>query len=77
MKVWAENCPANYGHKYYIVEAELARLAGNTNNALNFTIKQLNLLKEHEYHLEEAIKRVSGKSFGSPERKIVCKCSPN
>ena len=55
MKIWAENCPANYGHKYFIVEAELARLAGNANKALDLYEKAIALAKEHEYLLEEAI----------------------
>ncbi|MCB1177650.1 MAG: hypothetical protein KDK36_08745 [Leptospiraceae bacterium] len=55
MKVWAENCPANYGHKYYIVEAELARINGKTEDALEFYDKAIKLAKEHEYLLEEAI----------------------
>ncbi|MBK8395850.1 MAG: serine/threonine-protein kinase PknK [Leptospiraceae bacterium] len=55
MKVWAENCPANYGHKYYIVEAELTRIAGNTDDALELYDKAISLAKEHQYLLEEAI----------------------
>ena len=55
MKVWGENCPANYGHKYYIVEAERAPLAGNDDDALEHYDKAIALAKEHEYLLEEAI----------------------
>lgn len=69
MKVWAENCPANYGHKYYIVEAELARLAGNTNNALEFYDKAIELAKEHEYHLEEAIANELAAKFWLARKK--------
>ncbi len=54
MKVWAENCPANYGHKYYIVEALLAETKGDIVKVLEEFNKAIKLAKEHEYILEEA-----------------------
>ena len=34
LKVWAESCPENYLHKYLIIEAEIARLSGQTTTAI-------------------------------------------
>ena len=28
MKKWADSCPANFGHKYYIIEAEVHSITG-------------------------------------------------
>ncbi|MCP5494769.1 MAG: AAA family ATPase [Leptospiraceae bacterium] len=55
MKVWAENCEANYGHKYHIVEAEINRLNGNIAEAINHYDTAIKLAIKHEYILEEAI----------------------
>ncbi len=55
MKVWAENCPANYGHKFHIIEGNLAAIKGETEKARKHYKLAIQLAKEHEYFLEEAI----------------------
>jgi hypothetical protein len=55
MKVWAENCPANYGHKFHIIEGNLAALNGESEKARKQYKLAIQLAKEHEYFLEEAI----------------------
>ncbi len=55
MKKWADSCPANFGHKYYIIEAELHAITGKRIEALQAFEKGIDLAKEHEYLLEEAI----------------------
>ncbi len=34
MKIWADNCEANFLHKYLIIEAEIARISGNKLEAM-------------------------------------------
>jgi signal transduction histidine kinase len=34
MKIWANNCEANFLHKYLIIEAEIARISGNKLEAM-------------------------------------------
>ena len=55
MKVWAENCPANYGHKYHIVNGLLIYSMGDFEKARQELKKAIALAKEHEYLLEEAL----------------------
>lgn len=55
MKKWAESCPANFGHKYYIIEAEVHSITDERIEALRAFEKGIELAKEHEYLLEEAI----------------------
>ncbi|MDX1959328.1 MAG: GAF domain-containing protein, partial [Leptospiraceae bacterium] len=55
MKKWAENCEANYGHKFFIIQGLKEKIEGNTQKALLSFKKAIQLAKEHEYILEEAI----------------------
>ncbi|MEM7181269.1 MAG: hypothetical protein AAF518_10175, partial [Spirochaetota bacterium] len=55
MKIWGENCPANYGHKYHIVEGEWAAIHGDVVGVIEHFNKAIVLAKEHEYLFEEAI----------------------
>jgi tetratricopeptide (TPR) repeat protein len=55
MKKWADSCPANFGHKYYIIEAEVHSITGERIQALQAFEKGIELAKENEYVLEEAI----------------------
>ncbi len=34
MKIWADNCEANFLHKYLLIEAEMARISGNRLEAM-------------------------------------------
>lgn len=63
MKVWAENCEANYGHKYWIIEAELARINSDFFHAISLYSKAIEIAKKYEYTLEEAIANELAHSF--------------
>ncbi|TGN21047.1 protein kinase domain-containing protein [Leptospira idonii] len=52
---WAESSPANYGHKYHIVEGLLFQIRGNYTQAVSEFKKAIQIAKEQEYILEEAI----------------------
>ncbi|GAB4291893.1 MAG: AAA family ATPase [Oscillatoriaceae cyanobacterium] len=55
MKVWAENAPANYQHKYDLVEAEKSRVLGDDGAALSLYERAITGAKKHQYIQEEAI----------------------
>ena len=55
MKKWASHAPMNYLHKYYLVEAERARVLGNGIVAMDFYDKAIELSMDNEYLNEEAL----------------------
>ncbi|HUJ17301.1 MAG TPA: AAA family ATPase [Nitrospirota bacterium] len=55
MKTWANNCHANYLHKYSLVAAEMARLKGKYQQAEDLYDQAIKLARENEFVQEEAI----------------------
>ena len=55
MHKWAQHAPANYLHKFYIVEAECARVLGRDTEAREYYDKAITLAHENEYVNEEAL----------------------
>jgi hypothetical protein len=55
MKKWAHHAPMNHLHKYFLVEAERNRVAGNDNNAILYYDKAIELAGQHGYIHEQAI----------------------
>ena len=55
MEKWAKHAPMNYLHKFYLVEAELARVLGNDKDAREYYDKAITLAHENEYLNEEAL----------------------
>ncbi|MEM7181268.1 MAG: serine/threonine-protein kinase PknK [Spirochaetota bacterium] len=55
MKLWAENCPANYGHKYHIVVGELASIHNDIAGVIEHFNKAIALAQKYEFLFEEAI----------------------
>ncbi len=55
MKLWANNCPENFLHKYLIVEAELAGIKGQFKKAKNLYDQAINSARENGYKQNEAI----------------------
>ncbi|MEG5060355.1 AAA family ATPase [Microcoleus sp. A2-C5] len=52
---WAQSAPMNFQHKYDLVEAEKARVLGNTVAAMNLYDRAIKGAKENEYIQEEAL----------------------
>ncbi|RKZ73128.1 MAG: hypothetical protein DRR16_33370, partial [Candidatus Parabeggiatoa sp. nov. 3] len=52
---WAKICPENYQNKYFLIEAESARVSGNVVDAIDFYEKAIAGSKENEYLNEEAL----------------------
>lgn len=55
MKIWADNCPQNFLHKYLLVEAEIARVSGQEMTAVDLYDQGIELAQKHEYIQEEAL----------------------
>ncbi|NJL13303.1 MAG: AAA family ATPase [Microscillaceae bacterium] len=55
LKNWSQHAPANYQHKYLLVQAELLRLSGQMTKAMDLYEEALALAHEHLYIQEEAV----------------------
>ncbi|MEO1376952.1 MAG: HAMP domain-containing sensor histidine kinase, partial [Cyanobacteria bacterium J06635_10] len=55
MRIWADNCEANFLHKYLIVEAEIARISGNQLEAMELYDLAITSAKKHEFVQNEAL----------------------
>jgi GAF domain-containing protein len=55
MKKWADHAPMNHRHKYYLVEAERARVLGQESAARDYYDQAIALAQENEYLNEEAL----------------------
>jgi signal transduction histidine kinase/FixJ family two-component response regulator len=49
MKIWANNCPENFLHKYLLVEAEMARLAGHLIEAMDLYDRAIASAKDNGF----------------------------
>ena len=55
MKVWARNCPANFEHKYLMVEAQRCLLAGDELEFIELSEQAIAAARESEFVHEEAL----------------------
>ncbi|WP_202225222.1 AAA family ATPase [Okeania sp. KiyG1] len=55
MKYWADHCPMNYQHKYELVEAEKARVLGETLLAMEYYDCAIRGAKDQGYIQDEAL----------------------
>ncbi|MEM7712788.1 MAG: ATP-binding protein [Cyanobacteria bacterium P01_A01_bin.68] len=55
MRIWANNCEANFLHKYLIIEAEIARISGNQLEAMELYDLAIASAKTHEFIQNEAL----------------------
>jgi len=55
MKLWAHHAPMNYLHKFYLVEAEQARVLGNDSEAREGYDKAIDLAIENQYPNDAAL----------------------
>ncbi|MBR8831877.1 MAG: Serine/threonine-protein kinase PknD [Chroococcopsis gigantea SAG 12.99] len=55
MKHWAKYAPMNFLNKYYLVEAEIARVQGNYATARDYYDRAIQLAQENDYINEEAL----------------------
>ncbi|MEO1429573.1 MAG: ATP-binding sensor histidine kinase [Cyanobacteria bacterium J06633_8] len=55
MRIWANNCEANFLHKYLIIEAEIARISGNTLEAMELYDLAISSAKTYNFIQNEAL----------------------
>jgi predicted ATPase/GAF domain-containing protein len=55
MQIWADNCPENFRHKYLLVAAEMARISGSWQAAMNLYDRAIASAREHEFIQNEAL----------------------
>ena len=49
MKIWADNCPENFLHKYLLVAAEMARLGDRDSEAITLYDRAITSARENEF----------------------------
>jgi PAS domain S-box-containing protein len=55
MRIWADNCPENFLHRYQLVSAEMARLAGETVKAMELYDAAIQSAGENGFIQNEAL----------------------
>jgi predicted ATPase/class 3 adenylate cyclase/GAF domain-containing protein/tRNA A-37 threonylcarbamoyl transferase component Bud32 len=55
MKIWANNCPENFLHKYLLVAAEIARVSGKDLEAIDLYDRAIESAREQEFIQNEAL----------------------
>jgi PAS domain S-box-containing protein len=55
MKGWANNCSENFSHKYLLVAAEMARISGEWQEAIELYDRAIDVAREHEFIQNEAL----------------------
>ncbi|OCR02316.1 serine/threonine protein kinase [Oscillatoriales cyanobacterium USR001] len=74
MKIWAENCPENFRHKYCLVAAEIARISGNFIDAIDLYESAISLAKENEFvHHEGLANELTAKFWLSKDKPKYAK----
>lgn len=74
MQIWADHAPMNYLHKFYLVEAEKARIIERFLEAIDYYDRAISLAKEHEYIQEAALAyELAAKFYLSREKELIAK----
>ncbi|MFZ1025018.1 MAG: ATP-binding protein, partial [Limnoraphis robusta] len=74
MQLWADHAPMNYLHKFYLVEAEKARVLDQFLEAMDYYDRAISLAKEHEYINEAALAyELAAKFYLSKEKELTAK----
>ncbi|ACB53445.1 two-component sensor serine/threonine kinase [Crocosphaera subtropica ATCC 51142] len=70
MKIWADNCPENFLHKYLLVAAEMSRLSGQWHQAMNLYDQAIASAQENEFIQNEALANELAAKFWIERSKI-------
>ncbi len=74
MEIWAHHAPMNFLHKFYLVEAERARVLGKDTDAREYYDRSITLAQENEYLNEEALAyELAGKFYLARGQKHVAR----
>jgi len=55
MKIWSDHCQENFYHKYLLVKAEIARIEGNTLEAMDLYDQAIASARENEFIQHQAL----------------------
>jgi len=70
MKSWADNCPENFRHKYVLINAEMARISGQTEKAMDFYDQAIDLAKTNGFIHHEALGNELAAKFWLSKGKV-------
>ncbi len=70
LKKFAEHCPANYGNKYLLIKAEIARLNHNRDQAIELYDKAIESARENNFVQNEAIANELFAKFWIDQNKL-------
>jgi len=74
LKNWAHHAPANHLHKFYLVEAEKAKVLDQPDKAMGYYTKAIQGARENEFLQEEALaNELAGKFYLAQEQGLVAK----
>jgi PAS domain S-box-containing protein len=74
MQRWARHAPANFLHKYYLVEAERYRVLGQDVKAMEIYDRAIDLAKEHEYINEAALAyELAAKFYRDRNKELIAR----
>ncbi|MBW4613860.1 MAG: AAA family ATPase [Desmonostoc vinosum HA7617-LM4] len=74
MELWAKQAPMNFLHKFYLIEAELARVLNKEQDAREYYDRTITLAKENEYLNEEALAyELAGKFYLARNQKHIAR----
>jgi PAS domain S-box-containing protein len=72
METWASHAPMNFLHKFYLVEAERARVLGEDKDAREYYDQAISLAQENKYLNEESLAyELAGQFYLSRNQKHV------
>jgi PAS domain S-box-containing protein len=63
LELWARNCPENFGDRHAMLEAEIARLEGRTNEAMTLYERSMILAQTNGFPLIEGLASESASRF--------------
>lgn len=55
IKIWADNCPENFAHKFWLVAAEMARISGHNLEAMDLYDRAIASAREGDFIQNEAL----------------------
>lgn len=55
MQVWAQNCPENFQHCYFLIQAEIFRLSGQAAEAMRFYRQAIEAGQRQNFHHHKAL----------------------
>ncbi|NLY42924.1 MAG: GAF domain-containing protein [Clostridiaceae bacterium] len=78
MKKWSDSCPANFQHKYVMVEAEISRILGRKNKAMELYDEAIESAHKNGYLQNEAIAcELAAKLYMAEGRNKIAKVYMN